>query len=67
MDGMIQDLLDSVKFQTGERLHLRLEEFDIQEVVKEVCDNSRLCMARAFKSLVPRQRLVGPGGNQKGN
>lgn len=35
---MIQDLLDSVKFQTGERLHLRLEEFDIQELVKEVHD-----------------------------
>ncbi|HEX8873940.1 MAG TPA: HAMP domain-containing sensor histidine kinase [Nitrosospira sp.] len=38
MDGMIRDLLDSVKFQTGERLPLRFEEFDIQEVVKEVCD-----------------------------
>jgi signal transduction histidine kinase len=38
MDGMIQDLLDSVKFQTGERLRLRLEEFDIHEVVKEVHD-----------------------------
>ena len=38
MDGMIQDLLDSVKFQMGERLPLRLEEVDIQEVVKEVCD-----------------------------
>lgn len=38
MDGMIQDLLDSVKFQSGERLRLRLEEFNIQEVAKEVCD-----------------------------
>jgi signal transduction histidine kinase len=38
MDGMIQDLLDSVKFQSGERLNLRLEEFDIQEVAKEVCN-----------------------------
>jgi signal transduction histidine kinase len=38
MDRMIQDLLDSVKFQMGERLPLRLEEVDIQEVVKEVCD-----------------------------
>jgi signal transduction histidine kinase len=42
MDGMIQDLLDSVKFQTGERLRLRLEEFDIQEVVKEVHDQFTL-------------------------
>ncbi len=42
MDGMIQDLLDSAKFQTGERLRLRLEEFDIQEVVKEVHDQFTL-------------------------
>lgn len=39
MDGMIRDLLDSIKFQMGERLHLRLGEFDIQEVLKEVLDN----------------------------
>jgi signal transduction histidine kinase len=38
MDGMLHDLLDSVTFQGGERLQLRLEEFDIQEVMKEVCD-----------------------------
>ena len=37
MDGMIQDLLDSAKFQNGERLRLRLEEFDMQRVAKEVC------------------------------
>ncbi|SOD41995.1 Signal transduction histidine kinase [Nitrosovibrio sp. Nv4] len=37
MDGMIRDLLDSARFQTGERLQLRLEEFDMQEVAKEVC------------------------------
>ena len=37
MDGMIQDLLDSVRFQAGERLQLRLEEFDVQELAKEVC------------------------------
>jgi signal transduction histidine kinase len=39
MDGMIRDLLDSIKFQMGEQLHLRLEEFDIQEVLKEVLDD----------------------------
>jgi signal transduction histidine kinase len=38
MDGMLQELLDSATFQAGERLQLRLEEFDIQEVVKETCD-----------------------------
>jgi signal transduction histidine kinase len=38
MDGMIQDLLDSARFQSGERLQLHLEEFDIQEVAKEVCE-----------------------------
>lgn len=37
MDGMIRDLLDSARYQTGERLQLRLEEFDMQDVVKEVC------------------------------
>jgi signal transduction histidine kinase len=38
MDGMIQELLDSAARQSGERLRLHLEEFDLQEVVKEVCD-----------------------------
>lgn len=37
MDGMIQDLLDSAKFQNGERLQLRLDEFDIQMIAEEVC------------------------------
>jgi signal transduction histidine kinase len=37
MDGMIQDLLDSAKFQAGERLQLRLEELDMQLIAKEVC------------------------------
>jgi signal transduction histidine kinase len=37
MDEMIQDLLDSAKFQTGERLRLRLEEFDMESIAKEVC------------------------------
>jgi signal transduction histidine kinase len=38
MDSMLQDLLDSVTFQSGERLRLRLEEFDMLEVAKEICD-----------------------------
>ena len=68
MDGMIQDLLDSAKFQTGERLRLRLEEFDIQEVVKEVHDQFTLTHG-------PRLQVIGATirgwwdqrGNQKGN
>ena len=52
MDGMIQDLLDSAKFQAGERLRLRLEEFDIQEVVKEIHDQFTLTHG-------PRLRVIG--------
>ena len=38
MDEMIQELLDSAATQNGGGLRLHLEEFDVQEVVKEVCD-----------------------------
>ncbi|PTR16097.1 phospho-acceptor domain-containing protein [Nitrosospira sp. Nsp2] len=38
MDGMIQELLDSAALHSGERPRLHLEEFDLQEVIKEVCD-----------------------------
>lgn len=38
MDGMIQDLLDSIIFQSGERLRLRIDELDILEIAKEVAD-----------------------------
>ncbi len=38
MDGMIQELLDSMLFQSGERLRLRLEEFDVVALAKEVCE-----------------------------
>lgn len=38
MDEMIQNLLDAAVFQTGERLRLHLEDFDIVEVAQEVCD-----------------------------
>ena len=37
MDAMIQDLLDFAKFQAGERLQLRLEEFDMQLIAEEMC------------------------------
>jgi signal transduction histidine kinase len=49
MDEMIRDLLDSVKFHAGERLHLRLEEFDIQKVVKEVCDQFTVAHGPRFR------------------
>jgi signal transduction histidine kinase len=52
MDGMIQDLLDSVRFQAGERLQLRLEEFDVQELAKEVCDQFTFTCG-------PRFQLIG--------
>lgn len=52
MDGMICDLLDSIKFQTGDQLRLRPEEFDIQEVLKEVCDHFTVAHG-------PRFRLIG--------
>jgi signal transduction histidine kinase len=52
MDAMIQDLLDSAKFHAGERLQLRLEEFDMQVLAEEVC--------RQFMTLHgPRFQLVG--------
>jgi signal transduction histidine kinase len=38
MDGMIQELLDAVVFQTGERLQLHIESFDLCELAKEVRD-----------------------------
>jgi signal transduction histidine kinase len=36
MDRMIQELLDTAVFQSGERLRLHVSNFDIQDVVKEV-------------------------------
>lgn len=51
MDGMLQDLLDSATFQAGERLQLRLEEFDIQEVVKETCDQFTITHGPRFQIL----------------
>ncbi|WP_225201785.1 sensor histidine kinase [Herbaspirillum sp. alder98] len=36
MNRMIEDLLDNVVFEAGERLHLELIEFDMQDLVHEV-------------------------------
>jgi signal transduction histidine kinase len=52
MDGMLQDLLDSVTFQAGERLRLSLEEFDIRDVVEERC-------AQFTATHGPRFQLIG--------
>ena len=41
MNRMIEDLLDNVVFEAGERLHLELEEFDMQDLVREVIEQSR--------------------------
>ncbi|WP_151637449.1 sensor histidine kinase [Noviherbaspirillum aerium] len=38
MDGMIQNLLDAIVFQTGERLRLRIEPFDMLELTREVAE-----------------------------
>jgi signal transduction histidine kinase len=40
IDQMIRDLLDTVMFQGGERLVLHPSNFDIAEVVGEVCEQS---------------------------
>jgi signal transduction histidine kinase len=51
MDNMLQDLLDSMTFQSGERLQLRLEEFDMLEVVKEMCDQFTVTHGPRFQFL----------------
>jgi signal transduction histidine kinase len=42
MDQMIRDLLDTVIFQSGEHTPLQASQFDMLEVVKEVCEQSRV-------------------------
>jgi signal transduction histidine kinase len=67
LDGMIQDLLDSARFQSGERLPLRLEEFDMRELAKRVCGQFTVRMG-AFSTHSPLwQGLVGSERYQKGN
>ena len=41
MDQMIQDLLDTVIFQSGGRMQLHPSNFDMLEAVKEVCEQSK--------------------------
>lgn len=51
MDGMIQDLLDSARFQSGERLQLRLEEFEMEELAQEVCSQFTFVHGPRFQLL----------------
>lgn len=57
MDGMIQDLLDSARFQSGERLQLRLEEFDMQELAKEVCEQFTFAHGPRFQLIARSARV----------
>jgi signal transduction histidine kinase len=49
MNRMIQDVLDSVIFQSGERLRLHPIYFDMLDLVKEVCDQSRTAQGKRIE------------------
>lgn len=49
IDQMIQDLLDAVVYEGGQRLELHPTRFDIAEVVKEVCDLSSAVYGQRFE------------------
>ncbi|HYD79130.1 MAG TPA: HAMP domain-containing sensor histidine kinase [Paucimonas sp.] len=49
MDTMIRDLLDSIIFQSGERLRLQLKECDALEIAREVCDQFALSHGPRFQ------------------
>jgi signal transduction histidine kinase len=57
MDDMIQDLLDATRFQSGERLQLRLEEFDMQELAKEVCGQFTFAHGPRFQLIAQSVRV----------
>jgi signal transduction histidine kinase len=57
MDGMIQDLLDATRFQSGERLQLSLEEFDMQELAKEVCGQFTFAHGPRFQLIAQSVRV----------
>ncbi|HZW20177.1 HAMP domain-containing sensor histidine kinase [Noviherbaspirillum sp.] len=50
IDQMIQDLLDTVMFQQGERLSLHPTNFDIAEVVAEVCEQASTVHGPRFET-----------------
>lgn len=49
MDQMIRDLLDAVIFESGERMQLNLTNFDMLEVAREVCDQSKAVYGDRFE------------------
>jgi signal transduction histidine kinase len=49
VDQMIRELLDAVLFQSGERLPLRLSNFDIEEVVTQVCEQFKIAHGQRFE------------------
>jgi signal transduction histidine kinase len=51
MDQMIQNLLDAVLFQRGERIPLHPSNFDMLEAVEEVCEQSKTVHGDRFQIL----------------
>ncbi|HYD63604.1 MAG TPA: HAMP domain-containing sensor histidine kinase [Noviherbaspirillum sp.] len=51
IDLMIQDLLDTVVFERGERLPLHPSNFDIAEVVREVCEQAAGVHGSRFEAI----------------
>lgn len=51
MDGMIQALLDSMLFESGERLQLKLRHFDLLETVNEVVEECTIRHGPRFEVL----------------
>ncbi|MDB5825145.1 MAG: histidine kinase [Herminiimonas sp.] len=49
MGRMIQDVLDAMIFQSGERLRLHPSEFDMMDLAKEVCERSRAAHGERFE------------------
>lgn len=49
IDQMIQDLLDTVMFQRGERLSLHPSNFDIADVIREVCEQAEAVHGARFE------------------
>lgn len=48
-DRMIQELLDTMIFQQGERLRFQLTHFDMADVVREVCEQSAAVHGHRFE------------------
>jgi signal transduction histidine kinase len=49
IDRMIQDLLDTVIYQSGDRMRLHPSNFDMLEVVQEVCEQSMVLHGDRFE------------------